>query len=42
MMEEESGRRERGRGIYLDSLLLEIYSDSDNNNSSTEEGMNIN
>lgn len=45
MMEEESGRRESGRGIDLDNLLLEIDSDSDsdnNNNSFTEEGMNIN
>lgn len=36
------GGRERGRGIDLDKLLLEIDSDSDINNSFTEEGMNIN
>ena len=42
MMEEESGRRESGRGIDLDNLLLEIDSDNNNNKSFTEEGMNIN
>ena len=40
--EEDDGGREGGRGIDLDNLLLEIDSDSDNNKSFTEEGMNIN